>query len=117
MRASIQHVDTARRRPEVRRLHAVEHGHQRGRAIGHGAINNLAFARALRFKQRGANAHGEVERPATEISHQIQRRHGCILAADGGQRAGQGNVINVMAGSMGKRPGLSPACHAPINEL
>src|SRR5882672_11301205 len=65
---------------------ACDHGHQRGGTVHHGYIDDLPFARALTFPQRGHDTEGCVQRAAAEVAHEIEwrdRRPG--LCTDGRQ--------------------------------
>jgi len=57
-----------------------------------------------------------VERAAAEIADQIERRHRPFLRADRRERAGDGDIIDVMAGRLRQRAFLTPAGHAAIDE-
>ena len=84
MRRPVEHIGKRFVFPNLRRLHAEEHAHERGRAISHGAVNHLPFARFIGLHQCRANAHSKVKRPAAKIADQIERRHRLVFA-DGGQ--------------------------------
>src|SRR5262245_6966075 len=47
----------------------------------------------------------------------MERRHWPFACADRVQHAGQGDVIDVVAGGVGQRTGLPPACHPRVDEL
>ena len=54
---------------------------------------------------------------AAEVAHQVQRRHGRLaLAADVRQAAGQGDVVDVVAGALRVGALLAPPGHAPVDE-
>ena len=75
MRRAVEHIGKGFVFPNPRRFHAEEHAHQRGRTIGHGAVNHLPFARFIGLNQSRANAHSKVKRTAAKIADQIERRH------------------------------------------
>lgn len=67
------------------------------------------------FIQRSHDAKGAVHGTTAEIADQILRR-GCRFAcfADGCQRPGDGNIVDVMARRVRQRPLLPPARHAGV---
>ncbi len=86
------------------------------RAVAHRGVDHLALAGFLRFQQCGEHADHEVEGAAAEIADQIERRHRPLLWPDRRQRAGDGDVIDVMAGGQRQRAFLAPAGHAAIDQ-
>ena len=65
---------------------------------------------------RGQHADHEIERAAAEIADQVERRHRLLLGADRGKRAGDRDVVDVMAGGVAPAglPGPSRSCgHRP----
>ena len=117
MGAAIQHVGAAVLGPHAAGLEAVEHGHQRGRAVAHGRVDHLALAGLPRADDPRHQAKGQIEGAATEIAHQVQRRDRLVLGADGVQGPGDGDVVHVVAGGVGVGPRLAPAGHAAVDDL
>ena len=118
VRAAIQQVRAPTGvRPAAGRLEAVEHRHQRGRAVAHGAVDHLPLAGFAGADHPGHQPEGEVEGAAAEIAHQVQRRDRFFPRADGVQRAGDGDVVHVVAGGLGVGPELAPAGHPAIDQL
>src|SRR5439155_15465034 len=72
---------------------------------------------ALRFEQRAGDAEAEQHAAAAEVAHQVERRHRRLaFASESVQHAGEGDVIDVVAGARRKRPALAPAGHAAVNQ-
>src|SRR6185312_9058476 len=93
-RAGIEVVLPAPIVPPARGAVAVDRGHQGGGAVDHGGIDDLTLAGAFGLPQGADQAEGEIERPATEIPDEIERRGGRLPApADGMERASQGDVV------------------------
>ena len=97
--------------------HPEEEAHQAGRPVDDCSIDHLPLARAFAFIERSKDPEGAIHRTAAEIADEILRR-GRRLArlADGRQRAGDGDIIDVVPCSVGERAVLSPAGHACIDE-
>ena len=78
----------------------------------------MSCAGFLRLDIGRQRAHRHVQRTATEITDQIERRNRtACLAANGVQRAGQCNVVDVVTWRAGNRAVLPPASHAAIDDL
>ena len=96
----------------------MDRGDQRGCAVDHGRVDDLSLARALRFNQRAQHADGEVHAAAAEVADQVERRHRNLsLAGDRRQRAGQRDVVDVVAGHLRVGAFLTPAGHPAIDNL
>ncbi len=106
----VEQVDAPLVDPDLVREEAPEHLRQQARPVDHGRVDDLALPRALRLPQRREHADDQQHRAATEIPHQVQRRHRPLARpADGVQRAGQRDVVDVVASARGRaaRPGPS----------
>ncbi|KAF5289622.1 hypothetical protein FQR65_LT20784 [Abscondita terminalis] len=115
--AAVEHVLAALVAPLALGLEAVHEGRQQGRAVGHGRVDDLAPAAAPGLVQRGQQAHGQQHAAAAEVAHVVQRRHGRLArAADGVQRAGEGDVVDVVPRRMRQRAMLAPARHAAVDQ-
>ena len=74
------------------------------------------MARLARFQHGGDDSESEIQGAAAEIRNQVQRRHRrAALRSDGMQRAGQSQVVQIVAGGLRQRAVLAPACHAPVH--
>ncbi|MCY1400109.1 hypothetical protein D9M71_151820 [compost metagenome] len=70
-----------------------------------------------RLEDRRQNPDGQVQRAAAHVAEQGQWHRGQLaVAADGIEHAGQGDVIDVMAGNLGQRTGLAPAGDSPVDQ-
>ena len=76
----------------------------------------MSAPRTARLDQRAGDAEGEKHRPAAEVADEVERRHRRVLGADCLQRAGQRDVVDVVAGGPGQRPFLAPAGDAAEDE-
>ena len=103
--------------PAAGGLEAVEHGHQRGRAVDHGAVHHLPLAGLAGVQHRRDQAEGEVQSAAAEVGRQVQGRHGLVLQPDGVERACERQVVDVVPRRLGVGAGLPPAGHAAEDEL
>ena len=85
-------------------LERVEHRHQHGRAVDHGGVDDLALARTARVSSSAAHdAEGEQHAAAAEVADEVERRDGRLArAADRVERAGEGDVVDVVAGGRGR---------------
>ena len=116
-RAAVEQVVAALVVPAAGGRHAVEDRHQRGRAVDHRRIHHLAAPGALALVQRGQQAHRQVQRAAAVVAHQVQRRHRLAAGrADGMQRAGQRDVVQVVPGRLRQRAALAEAGHAAVDQ-
>ena len=117
MGSAVEQVGSPALGPGTRGLEAVEHGHQGGRAIAHGAIDHLALAGLARLDHPGQYAEGQVEGAAAEVAHQIERRDGLVLCPDGVERPGDGDIVHVVSGRLGVGTELAPAGHAAKDQF
>ena len=101
MGAAIQAVCSAFRRESVGCRHGKKHRHQRCRAIDHGRINHLPFARALRLQETTDDAVGQQHAAAAKIAHQVERRHRFFTGpANRMQGAHETDVVDIVTGSL-----------------
>ena len=69
------------------------------------------------LEQRGEHPDDEVERAAAEVADEVDRHLGWSAgAADGVQGAGDGDVADVVTGSLRERTVLAPAGHPAVDE-
>ena len=88
-------------------LNAVEHRHQHRGAVDHRRVDDLALPAALRLEQRAHDAEGEQHAAAAEVADQVERRHRRLAgAAEWAERAGERDVVDVVAGGL-RRTGPS----------
>ena len=67
--------------------------------------------------QPARHAEGEQHAAAAEVADQVERRHRRPAApTDRLERAGERDVVDVVAGGLGVRAVLAPAGHAPVDE-
>ncbi len=71
MRAGVEDVGAALVAPETRRHHPVERRHQRGRAVDHRRIDDLALARVPCLEDAADEPESEIEGAAAEIADQV----------------------------------------------
>src|ERR1700722_17006630 len=110
VRAAVQHVGLAFLFvPQAGARHAIDAAQQQRRAVDHRRVDHLALARALRLEKTAHHAEGQKHAAAAEVTDQVQRRCRLVLDADGVQRAGEGDVVDVVAGRLGERSLLAPA--------
>ena len=115
--AGVEHVGAPLVAPEARAGHAEEGGHQRGGPVHHGRVHDLAPTRGPRFEHRAHHPVGEVHAAAPEVAHQVEGRHrGLALPADAVQRAGQRDVVQIMAGGRGVGAVLAPPGHPAVDQ-
>ena len=117
MRGAAEHAFAAIGGDEGAPTHAEEEAHQAGSSVYNRGVDHLAFARALALIQRGEDTEGAIHRSAAEIADQIlweDRRFTGF--ADGRKRAGDRNVIDVMARRVSQRAILTPPCHTREDE-
>ena len=93
------------------------HRHQRGHAVHHGGIDHLSPAGAARLQDAGQQSEGQIHRAARVVAQDVERHGGRqSLAAHGIQRAGDGDVVQVVPGHLRQRALLPPAGHAAIDQ-
>jgi hypothetical protein len=96
--AGVEHVGAALVVPDAHGAQGVRHGHEGGRAVDHGRVDDLALARRAGLQQPGHDAEGQQQAAAAEVAHQVERRHGRLApAADGIEGARQRDVVDVVA--------------------
>ena len=116
--AGVEQVRASLVVPDAHGPEGVEHGHQHRGAVDHGRVDDLALAGALGFEQGAHDAEGQEHAAAAEVADQVERRNGRLAAtADGVERAGEGDVVDVVAGGLGVGAVLAPAGHAAVDEL
>src|SRR5439155_353840 len=76
------------------------------------------FANCSRiFGQPAGDAEAEQHAAAAEVAHQVERRHRRLaFSSESVQHAGEGDVVDVVAGARRERPALAPAGHAAVNQ-
>ena len=95
----------------------MQRGDQRAGAVDHRGVDDLSLAGALRFDQCAEHADREVHAAAAEVADEVERRHGRLAhAPDRRQRAGERDVVDVVAGHLRVGPLLTPAGHAAEDE-
>ena len=117
MRPTVEQVGSPALRPSARGLEPVEHGHEGGRAIAHGAVDHLTLAGLARLDHPGQYAEGQVKGTAAEVAHQIERWDGLVFSTDGVERPGDCDVVHVVSGCLGIGPELAPARHPAIDQF
>lgn len=89
-----------------------------GGAVGHGGVDDLALAGAGRADQGGGDAQGKQHSAATHVAEEIQRDGRVLVGgAERAQRTCHGDVVDVVTGSLGQRPVLTPAGHPAVDQL
>ncbi|MNJ42318.1 hypothetical protein D3C77_372820 [compost metagenome] len=82
-------------------LELVVHGAEQGHTVADGGIDHLALAGALRFEQSRHHTESQKHRAAAHVTHQVQRwRRRLVGVPHGVQRAGNGQVIEVVTGTL-----------------
>ncbi len=115
MRRPIQQVVAALVGPAPGGLEAVHHGRQQSSAVSHGRVHHLPLARVARLVDRAHHAKRQQHAAAAKVADVVERHHGWLpRPANGVQRATDGDVVDVVAGSLSQRPVLAPAGHAAI---
>ena len=115
-RAAVEQIRTAALLPLSAGEQREEDRQQARGAVAHGAIDHLPAAGSLRLDQRGEHADHEIERTAAVVADEVERRNGLFLGPDRAQRARECDVIDVVPGRLGERPGLAPARHPAVDE-
>ena len=116
-RTGVEQVDAGFLAPHADRRHGVEERHEQRSTIDHRGVHDLALTRALGVPERGEHSHQQEHRPAAVVAHEVEWRGRRLVATgDVREHAGDGDVVEVMAG--GARPGsvLAPSRHAPVDE-
>ena len=98
---------------EHRRGHRVQ---VRG-AVDDRGVHHLPLTAGPRLEQCGKHADHEVCRPAAEVADQVAREVRPLrVLAEPVQGAGDGDVVHVVSGRVGKRAGLPPAGHPAVDQ-
>ncbi len=108
--AGVEQVGAAAVGPEAGRDEPDDERGEVGRAVDDGGVDDLAAAARAGLEQRGEHADDEVEGAAAEVADEVDRHLGRSAgAADGVQRAGDGDVADVVTRRPGRadRPGPS----------
>ena len=104
--------------PHADLLESPHHRHQAGGAIDHRDVDHLALARRLRFEDSAHEAERHEHAAATEVADEVDRRGGFALGAtEVRERAGQRDVVDVVARGLRHRAVLAPTRHPPVDEL
>jgi hypothetical protein len=86
-------------------------------AVDDRRVHDLSLSGGLRMVQRGQDAHQQVHRAAAEVAQQVHRHlRRAAGPADGRQRPGQRNVVDVVPGRRRTRPRLAPAGHPRVDQ-
>src|SRR2546422_99540 len=116
-RAGVEDIARSLLRPVIGGKETREHRGKQRCALDHRGVDHLTAPRALRFEQRAGDAEAEQHAAAAEVAHQVERRHRRLaFASESVQHAGEGDVVDVVAGARRERPALAPAGHAAVNQ-
>ena len=117
VRTGVEHVGSALVVPDAHGPEAMEEGHQRGRSVDHGGVDHLALPRSPSLDDATHQPEGEQHAASPEIADQVEGRHRRLSPTTHRlERAGQRDVVDVMAGALGVRTVLAPPRHAPVHE-
>jgi hypothetical protein len=95
----------------------VDRGQQVRRTVDDGGVDDLTAPGALGLQECGEDAHDQVGGAAAEVADEVQRDlRRPARCADGAERAGDGDVADVVARRRRQRPGLAPAGHPAVHE-
>uniref|UniRef100_A0A0N4Z3R5 PE-PGRS family protein n=1 Tax=Parastrongyloides trichosuri TaxID=131310 RepID=A0A0N4Z3R5_PARTI len=98
-RACVQIVCAPRVGPDALTAKAPDHAHQQGGAVRHGAVDHLPLPRRARRQNPRQHAKGQHHAAAAEVADHIDRRGRLFaLAAESVQCAGDGDIVDVVAG-------------------
>ena len=104
--------------PEPDRLEPPHHRHQERAAVDHRGVDHLALARTLRLEQAAHDPEREEHGAAAEVADEVDRWSRLrTLATEVRERAGERDVVDVVAGGLRVRTVLAPAGHAPVDQL
>ena len=110
-------VDAPAVLPEPGRDHAVHQGGEHGRAVHDGRVDHLTAPGHPGLEQGGQHAGHQEHAAGREVAEQVDRHLRWPAGpADGVQRAGDGDVGDVVAGGVGERTVLAPAGHAAVDQ-
>ncbi len=108
-RAAIEHERLALVLERPVALHPPHHLSEDADTVHHRGVDHLALAGSLPLVQRGDDAEQHEHRATAEVGHQVQRRDGRPVAvADGMQRPGLRQVVDVVARGLRERAVLTP---------
>ena len=97
--------------------HAPDRAHEVRRAVDHRGVDHLALARPAGLEDGADHAEGEEHAAAAVVADHVQRRgRGRADATEVRERAGERDVVDVVAGGVRHRALLPPAGHAPVDQ-
>ena len=103
--------------PLPHRMEGQVHRLQQRAAIGHRGVDHLAFAGLAGMQHRSQHAHREQHGAATEVGHQVERRHRAAFGStDGVQGPRQREVVQVVTRGVRERAALPPPGHATVDQ-
>src|SRR6266508_4596181 len=115
--AAVEQVDAALPAPQPEPGELVDHGGEQRAAVEDGRVDHLAAAGAAGLQQGAGDAEGEQHAAAAEVAEQVERRQRRLAtAAERVQRAGEREVVDVVAGAVAQWALLPPAGHAPVHQ-
>ena len=115
-RGTVERILAALVAPHALRAQAVHEGHQRGRAVDHGGVDDLALPRAHRLDEGAEHSERKQHPAAGEIPDQVERNgRRLAFAADRVQRARERDVVEIVPRRVGQRPVLAPARHPAVD--
>ena len=86
-------------------------------AVDHRRVDDLALARALGGEHRRDHPEGEEQSAAAEVADQVERRERAVARPpERLERAGEGDVVDVVPGSRRHRACLAPTGHPAVDE-
>jgi hypothetical protein len=91
-------------------------GHEQGRPVDHGRVDDLALPGGAGGEDPGEDAHGEEHPSPAEVAYEVERRYRIGCGADRPEHAGQGDVVDVVAGPLGEGAVLAPPGHATVDK-
>ena len=117
MGAAVEDVLAPRAVADAGRPQRVRRGHERGGAIDHRGIDGLSLSGLTRFVQSRDDAEREVEGAAAVVADQVERRRRWpAAAADGVQRSGERDVVEIVACRSRERSFLTPSGDPAVDE-
>ena len=117
VRSGVEHVGAALLAPPAGLLRAVDDRHQRRHPVHHRGVDHLPLAGRGALDQGAHDPVGHQHAAAAEVADQIEGRQRRLAGpTDVRQDAGQGDVVDVVAGGVGQGPVLAPARHARVDE-
>ena len=86
-------------------------------AVDDRGVHDLSLSGHAGLEQCGQQADDQVRRPAAEVTDQVGRELRPVRGlAHPEQRAGDRDVVHVVAGRLGQRAVLSPAGHPAVDQ-